>query len=139
LRRTTGCLPPTWNNIERRIPAQCLSFCFVDPFGLDIHFETIRRLGASRPMDFLVPLALGMDATRNWELYKQPGNAKVERFIGDRTWRERWAAAERGGPSPIRFLARGPEILERATGAGFLSTDQVLRGIRPGRRKSPIL
>ena len=56
-------------------------------------------------MDFLVLLASGMDATRNWQHYIQAGNAKVERFLGDPTWRERWVTAERGGSTPIRFLA----------------------------------
>lgn len=48
-------------------------------------------------MDFLVLLALGMDAPRNWQLYIQPGNTKVERFLGDPTWRERRTTTERRG------------------------------------------
>ena len=112
--------------IERRIPSHCLSFCFVDPFGLDIHFETIRRLSTGRAMDFLVLLALGMDATRNWQLYLQPGTAKVERFLGDPSWRERWIVAEKGGSSPIRFLAQ--EYTRGMTGLGYLTTslDQMI-------------
>lgn len=116
----TGDANESVADIERRIPAHCLSFCFVDPFGLDIHFETIRRLGTTRPMDFLVLLALGMDATRNWELYNRPENVKVERFIGDPTWRERWGAAERGGSSPIRFLAQ--ECARAMATLGYLTT-----------------
>lgn len=122
----TGDANESVADIERRIPSHCLSFCFVDPFGLDIHFETIRRLSTSRPMDFLVLLALGMDATRNWELYNRSENAKVERFIGDPTWRERWAAAERGGSSPIRFLAQ--EYARAMATLGYLTTslDQMI-------------
>jgi three-Cys-motif partner protein len=71
--------------VERRIPSHCLSFCFVDPFGVDIHFQAMRTLATGRAMDFLVLRALGMDATRNWQLYIQPGNSKVERFLGDAT------------------------------------------------------
>lgn len=82
-----------------------LSFCFVDPFGLDIHFETIRSLGANRAMDFLILLALGMDATRNWKTYVQTENQKVDRFLGDATWRARWREAEGKRLTPIRFLA----------------------------------
>lgn len=114
------------SDIERRIPAHCLSFCFVDPFGLDIHFKTIQQLSTSRPIDFLILLALGMDATRNWDLYNRPGNTKVERFIGDPTWRERWATAERDGFTPIRFLAQ--EYARAMATLGYLTTslDQMI-------------
>ena len=98
------------SDVERRIPGhsrerKVLSFCFVDPFGLDIHFETIRRLGAHRAIDFLVLLALGMDATRNWATYVRPESPRVDLFLGDTGWRSRWTAPDRAGSSPIRFLA----------------------------------
>ena len=48
----TGDANESTGEIERRIPPHCLSFCFVDPFGLDIHFETVRELSTGRPMDF---------------------------------------------------------------------------------------
>lgn len=105
--------------IEAKIPSHCLTFCFVDPFGIDIHLETIRRLGNGRAMDFLVLLASGMDATRNWQHYVQPGNAKVERFLGDPTWRGRWVTAERSGSTPIRFLAE--EYARSMTKLGYLA------------------
>jgi len=97
-------------DIERLIPvhargATVLSFCFVDPFGLDVHFDTVRRLGSDRSMDFLILLALGMDATRNWRTYLTPRSEKVGRFLGDTSWRERWPEAEARGKSPVRFLA----------------------------------
>lgn len=82
-----------------------LSFCFVDPFDLGIHFETIRGLGSARAMDFLILLALGMDATRNWATYVKVDNKKVDRFLGDETWRSRWHEAESQGISVTRFLA----------------------------------
>ena len=41
-----------------------LSFCFIDPFNIGIEFETIRIL-AGKIMDFLIVLAVGMDATKD--------------------------------------------------------------------------
>jgi three-Cys-motif partner protein len=103
-----------------------LSFCFVDPFGLDIHFDTIQTLGNGRAMDFLILLALGMDATRNWGTYLKPENTKVGRFLGDNAWRPRWATAERHGTSPIQFLAN--EYALAMTRLGYLtkSLDQMI-------------
>ncbi len=41
-----------------------LSLCLVDPFDFGIKFETLRKLSAFR-IDFVVLLAIGMDASRN--------------------------------------------------------------------------
>lgn len=122
----TGDANESIPEIERRIPSHCLSFCFVDPFGLDIHFETVRKLSTGRAMDFLVLLALWMDAKRNWQLYLRSENAKVEHFLGDSSWRERWTAAEKVGSTPIRFLAQ--EYARGMTGLGYLTTslDQMI-------------
>jgi hypothetical protein len=67
-----------------------------------------------------------MDATRNWQLYVQPGSSKVERFLGDPMWRDRWAVAEKGGSSAIRFLAQ--EYARAMTALGYLtmSLDQMI-------------
>jgi three-Cys-motif partner protein len=97
-----------------------LSFCFIDPYGLDIHFETIRRLGSNRAMDFLILLALRMDANRNWATYLQPSSDKVTLFLGDPTWRPRWTVAEQHGHSPTRFLAE--EYAAAMTQLGYLTT-----------------
>lgn len=37
-----------------------LSFCFMDPYNIGIHFETVRRLSQYR-MDFLILLAIRME------------------------------------------------------------------------------
>jgi three-Cys-motif partner protein len=43
-----------------------LSLCFADPFDISLEFETIRALANGRYVDFLILLALGMDANRNY-------------------------------------------------------------------------
>lgn len=67
-----------------------LSFCFVDPFSLELQFETISSL-ATKFMDFLVLLALDMDANRNIENYVRTSNKKIDLFLGISDWRERWS------------------------------------------------
>ena len=67
-----------------------LSFCFVDPFGINIDFNIIRELSTNRAMDFLILLAIGMDANRNKKLYSTIENEKIDRFLGINNWRERF-------------------------------------------------
>lgn len=63
-----------------------LSFCFVDPFALEIHFLTLKLLGRLR-MDFLILIATGMAAKRNEMNYKKPTNKTIEFLLEDPNWR----------------------------------------------------
>ncbi|MBI2969049.1 MAG: three-Cys-motif partner protein TcmP [Bacteroidetes bacterium] len=83
-----------------------LSFCFVDPFALNIHFTTIEKLGIFA-MDFLILLALGMDANRNFELYLNNSNDKILKFLNNENWREKFAENHpMEHKSFIQFLAQ---------------------------------
>jgi three-Cys-motif partner protein len=82
-----------------------LSLCFADPFDIGLEFETIRTLASARYVDFLVLLALGMDANRNYEHYLKEDADKVDKFLGSVSWRERWAAAPWDAVKFTRFLA----------------------------------
>jgi three-Cys-motif partner protein len=82
-----------------------LTFCFVDPFGLDIHFSTIRRF-QDLWVDFLVLVADQMAGARDKTLLK-PANKVVERFLDDDNWRNRWASAKKGGMKFKDFLLDG--------------------------------
>jgi three-Cys-motif partner protein len=94
-----------------------LTFCFVDPFDISIKFSTVRRL-SSYTIDFLILLALHVDANRNVEHYLDPGNSKVDEFLGLTDWRERWKVAEGQGMRFPRFLAE--EYSGRMEGLGYL-------------------
>lgn len=82
-----------------------LSFCFIDPFNIGIEFETIRIL-AGKIMDFLIVLAVGMDATRNEAQYTDPSNTQIDKFLGDTTWRARWRQAQVSKVPFRHFLAQ---------------------------------
>lgn len=87
------------------VPRNALSFCFVDPYGINIKLETIRRLASGRKMDFLILLALQMDANRNRALYASEGSKRLDEFLGSIGWRKEWEEAEREGGDFRRFLA----------------------------------
>jgi three-Cys-motif partner protein len=91
-----------------------LSFCFVDPYDLSIRFSTIRRISEGF-VDFLVLLALQMDASRNESNYMNPNNRKLDNFLGQSDWRRR-RSERTGSINFARFVAeeyaKGMEGLE---------------------------
>ena len=68
-----------------------LSLCLVDPFDFGLKFTTLRRLSTVF-MDFVVLLAIGMDANRNYEHYVEGHSTKIDDALGNTEWRERWRA-----------------------------------------------
>lgn len=86
---------------DRRV----LSLCIVDPYDIGIRFSTIRKLAEGRLIDFLVLLAVYMDANRNYVNYVKPSNGKVKNFLGLPNWRENWQEQEQRGVAFPDFLA----------------------------------
>jgi three-Cys-motif partner protein len=81
-----------------------LSLCLVDPFDFGLKFETLRRLSTFF-MDFVVLLAIGMDANRNYDHYVDGSSTKIDEALGNREWRERWKAAGKKRRDFRPFLA----------------------------------
>lgn len=100
LQEIVSCIPkPTQNS-------KPLSFCFVDPFSLRLQFRTFERLSEHcGKIDFLVLLALGMDAGRNEGIYVDGTSSIVDDLLDDPTWRERWRKAQRAGTPFGRFVS----------------------------------
>jgi three-Cys-motif partner protein len=94
-----------------------LTFCFIDPFDISIKFSTVRRLSSSF-IDFLILLALHVDANRNVEHYLDSGNPKVDEFLDLADWRKRWRIAGSQGRGFPRFLAE--EYSGRMEELGYL-------------------
>jgi three-Cys-motif partner protein len=95
-----------------------LTLCFVDPFDIGIKFETIRRLAENRFIDFLITLALGMDANRNYEHYVREDASKIDDFLGSNTWRQRWAVAQWDAVKFTRFLT--DEFAKSMSALGYI-------------------
>ena len=96
-----------------------LSLCLVDPFDFGLKFATLRRLSAVF-VDFIVLLAIGMDANRNYEHYVDGNSTKIDEALGNTEWRERWksAGARRSDFRP--FLAE--EFCKSMESLGYLKT-----------------
>ncbi|HEY7389581.1 MAG TPA: three-Cys-motif partner protein TcmP [Bryobacteraceae bacterium] len=80
--------------IHKEIPKasaknKVLSLCLVDPFDFGLKFETLRRLSTVFA-DFVVLLAIGMDANRNYEHYVEGHSRKIDEALGNNEWRKRW-------------------------------------------------
>jgi three-Cys-motif partner protein len=104
--------------ISDKAGQKTLSFCFLDPYKLNIHFETVKRIAEGRSVDFLILLALYVDANRNVQSYIEDNNQTIDLFLGDKTWRARWKEAARKGESIVSFLAN--EYSSRMAQIGYL-------------------
>lgn len=91
---------------KHSIDSKVLRFCFVDPFSLNLKFTTIKRLAKVGKMDFLILLALHMDANRNLFNYISENSSKVDEFISDLSWREPFLSGEVPIKDFIKFLAK---------------------------------
>ncbi len=81
------------NEIKGHIPKYSrgntvLTFCFVDPFSLNLQFTTIKKLSHNIAIDFLILLALGMDANRNLKIYLNKNNNRINSFLDNKDWRK---------------------------------------------------
>lgn len=111
-----------------------LSLCFLDPFATNVKFGTVRALAANRNVDFLVLLPLGVDARRNFKEYLKPENDRLDDFLGDRDWRDRWREAETNREDPIYFLARA--FSEQMEKLGYLPTlPDEMKQIRSSKKR----
>jgi len=93
------------DEICSRIPSSSLVLCLVDPFDCDFNFDDLSRISKkARGVDFLCLLALQMDAKRNVMHYLQPGS-KIDRMIGNISWRSRWNNRSNINEDFAKFLA----------------------------------
>ncbi len=113
-----------------------LTFCFVDPFDISVKFSTVRRL-SSYFIDFLILLALHVDANRNIEHYFHSGNSKVDEFLGLPDWRERWKIAETRVVRFPRFLAE--EYSGQMEKLGYIRQPwDKMKQVRSGEKNLPL-
>lgn len=95
--------------IKKVIPAYSkdntvLTFCFLDPYHLNLHFETVQIL-ASDLVDFLILQALHMDANRNLKNYIDENNEKIGLYLGNKNWRDEWKKLKLLPKDFVKFLA----------------------------------
>jgi three-Cys-motif partner protein len=77
------------NEIVEQIPQGSLSLAFLDPHGLHLHFNTLKRL-STRRVDFLIFFPDHLDALRNWEaVYQEDPNSNLDLVLDTKIWREK--------------------------------------------------
>ena len=83
--------------IRKAVPVKALMLAFVDMLGLDVTFETVRKLTAGRRIDLAITFQVS-DLVRNVPNILK-GNAdggRLDRFFGTPQWRTVVAQAESG-------------------------------------------
>lgn len=118
---------PTFNNDKGN-----LTFCFLDPFSVNLDFQTIRTL-SNESVDILMLHALQMDARRNLVYYIEDKNNRIESFTGDGNWRAEFTEKGYAKTEFIKFVSdkfdssisklgynvTDKELIENDTGAGI--------------------
>lgn len=97
------------NEICDQIPKRSLGITFVDPFSLDIHFETIKTLANRRRMDFIILFSDRFDLGRNVHKHYYPSEeeTKLDRLLGHSDWKTRYEEmASHEGIHIREFFAR---------------------------------
>ena len=93
-------------DIKKLIPQhginnKVLTFCFVDPYELNIHFDTITTLTKNKLVDVLILQAYFMDANRNYDNYIKEDNEKISKYLSCLEWREEY---QKSGHFPNDFV-----------------------------------
>lgn len=93
-------------NVIDAIPPNSLTLAFIDPFSLDIDFDTILQMTQRRAVDLLILFADDMDLIRNVEKYYYPNiDSKLDRFLGTKSnWREKWDQLQTRDAAHLREL-----------------------------------
>jgi three-Cys-motif partner protein len=98
------------DEVRAACPPDHLTLAFVDPPGLQSHFETIQRLLHGRRVDLLMTIQVGMGITRNLQQYSQSDGEALTSFLGNETWREDvmagGSASQRGHRIVARYLGQ---------------------------------
>ncbi len=113
-----------------------LSLCLVDPFDFGIKFETMRRLSSFR-IDFVVLIAIGMDATRNYAHYVDGNSPKIDEALGNTEWRERWKAVGVRKSDFRPFLAKEFSLSMKSLGYLELPLDR-MKLVRSHEKNLPL-
>lgn len=100
-----------------------LTFCFLDPFSLNLNFNTIRAL-ANEQVDILMLHALYMDGKRNLKYYIDDKNNRISYFINNENWRKEFKDSGVPKSDFIRFLSE--EFDKSIKSLGYKTTDKEL-------------
>lgn len=94
------------SEVAEAIPDRSLAIAFIDPYSLDIAFDTVKRLADNRAMDLIILFSDAIDIVRNVEEYYRPGKSdKLDRFLGDGSnWQRHWDQLKNRSAGNVRQL-----------------------------------
>jgi three-Cys-motif partner protein len=75
------------DDVLKALPANHLTLAFIDPTGLQIRFDTIRRLVQNRKIDLLMTIQFGMGIQMNLPQYIKSQGEALTGFLGNTEWR----------------------------------------------------
>lgn len=92
--------------VAELVPRGSLNVAFVDPYSLDIHFESIRLLAKTRALDLIILFSDRFDLGRNVHKYYYPDSelSKLDLFLGCTDWRVRLDALDNQTGPRVREL-----------------------------------
>lgn len=108
------------SRVAELIPHRSLNVAFVDPYSLNIHYNTIKSLSTQRTLDLIILFSDRFDLGRNVHKYYYPkeDESKLDDFLGYRTWRDDFdRLSDRSGQSVRHFFAQ--VYLERLAELGY--------------------
>jgi three-Cys-motif partner protein len=76
------------SEVLKHLPTDHLTLAFIDPTGLQIRFETIRRLVYNRKVDLLMTIQFGMGIQMNLPQYIKSEGDALTGFLGNSEWRK---------------------------------------------------
>jgi len=76
------------DKVKAALPADHLTFAFVDPTGLHIRFSTIQNLISKRRVDLLMTIQSGMGILMNLHQYSRSDGETLTSFLGSDAWRD---------------------------------------------------
>jgi len=77
------------DSLRDAIPQKALTVVVIDPTGLHLHFESLRRLVSARRMDLIYLFPEGMAAKRNIAKFLKQDRSALDDTLGSRAWRRR--------------------------------------------------
>ena len=75
------------DEIISQIPEKSLSLGLIDPTGLHIKFDSLKKLTKDRKIDLIITFPEGMDIKRNLWRYIKQSHSILDDYMGDRNWR----------------------------------------------------
>ena len=71
------------DKLVRDVPSDHLVLAFVDPTGLHVHFDTIRKLTSGRKVDLIISFMDRLDLVRNvGKYYYENEDSNIDKFLG---------------------------------------------------------